>query len=252
VCKLLHILSRSPYQNGSIWEHRVSGRLLNTCKQSIFSVRKTLRGTCPSGRERAVLTCMKLRMARNWLGIAVLGSVTGTAVFGQQANVATPPASGVLAAAHVSWDSIAPADPSPELSASPSASNSLLRTAVLPAKPQPVRTADNQPTDREVRIWKTLVVAQHSAAAFDAWSTRRSIESGNGYERNVLMRPFANSVAIYPMLQIAPFGFDFLSHRMMRSQNRFFRKTWWLPQLASTGASLVFGARNLRVADLKR
>jgi len=192
-------------------------------------------------------------MSKHLLGIAVLGVLTGSTVFAQQAALATPPTSGILAAARVSSDSIAPADPNSELSATPSPSNALVHAAVLPPKPQPVaRTADTQPSAREVRIWKGLMVAQHSAAAFDAWSTRRSIESGNGYERNVLMRPFANSAAIYPMLQIAPFGLDFLSHRMMRSQNRFFRKTWWLPQLASTGASLVCGARNLRVADLKR
>lgn len=51
---------------------------------------------------------------------------------------------------------------------------------------------------REVRIWDGLMVAQRSAMVFDAWSTRRSIERGNGYDRNVLMQPFANSAAIYP------------------------------------------------------
>ena len=196
---------------------------------------------------------MNLRIVKHLLGIAVLGILTGTTVFAQQTAVATPSTAAVLAAARVSSDSIGPADPAAELGSAPSASSTLVRAAVLPPKPQPVvRTAENQPSAREIRIWKGLMVAQHSAAAFDAWSTRRSLESGNGYERNVLMKPFANSAAIYPMLQVAPLGFDFLSHRMMRSQNRFFRKTWWLPQLASTGASLVCGARNLRVANLKR
>lgn len=129
--------------------------------------------------------------------------------------------------------------------------------AMLPLTPQPVLKpttikSESVPTQRELRVWKTLLVAQHSAAAFDAWTTRRSIESGNGFERNILVRPFADSPAIYPALQVAPIAFDYLSHRMMRSQNRFLRKTWWLPQLASTGASLVCGARNLRVANLKQ
>src|SRR5262249_46499606 len=129
--------------------------------------------------------------------------------------------------------------------------------AMVPLTPQPVLKpttiqSENGASQRELRIWKTLLIAQHSAAAFDAWTTRRSIESGNGYERNVLMKPFADSAAIYPMLQIAPAGFDYLSHRMMRSQNRIFRKTWWLPQLVSTGASVWCGSRNLRVANLHR
>ena len=133
----------------------------------------------------------------------------------------------------------------------------LSSAAMLPLTPQPVLKPstiqpENGPTQRELRIWKTLLIAQHSAAAFDAWTTRRSIESGNGFERNILVRPFANSAAIYPALQVVPFGFDYLSHRMMRSQNRLFRKTWWMPQAASTAASLWCGSRNLRVADLKR
>jgi len=130
-------------------------------------------------------------------------------------------------------------------------------TAMLPLTPQPVlKPTTNQhesgASQRELRIWKTLLIAQHSAAVFDAWTTRRSIESGNGYERNVLVRPFASSPAIYPALQVAPLAFDYLSHRMMRSENRLFRKTWWLPQAASTVASLWCGSRNLRVASLKR
>ncbi|PWT94821.1 MAG: hypothetical protein C5B53_12340 [Candidatus Melainabacteria bacterium] len=128
---------------------------------------------------------------------------------------------------------------------------------VLPLTPQPVlkpttMAAENSPSSRESRIWKTLLIAQHSAAAFDAWTTRRSIESGNGFERNILVRPFANSPAIYPALQLAPMAFDYLGHRLMRSRNRFFRNTWWIPQAASTTASLWCGSRNLRVADLKR
>jgi len=129
--------------------------------------------------------------------------------------------------------------------------------AILPLTPQPAlkpttNQPENGPSQRELRVWKTLLIAQHSAAGFDAWTTRRSIESGNGFERNILVRPFANSAAIYPALQVMPFGFDYLSHRMMRSQNRLFRKTWWMPQAASAAASLWCGSRNLRVASLKR
>jgi len=195
---------------------------------------------------------MKLPISKLGLGAIVLATLTAVSAVAQQ-SIATLSATPLLSAANSSPDSLAAADPNVELISTPSASSALVRGAALPLKPQPTtKPSENQPSLGEVRIWKGLIIAQHSAAAFDAWSTRRSIESGNGYERNVLMRPFANSAAIYPILQIAPFGFDFVSHRMMRSQSRIFRKTWWLPQAASTAASLWCGSRNLRVASLKR
>ena len=129
--------------------------------------------------------------------------------------------------------------------------------SVLPLSPEPVlktkasQSADS-PSRRELRVWKSFIVVEHSAAILDAWTTRQALQSGNGYERNLLVKPFADSAAIYPMLQLAPVGFDYLGRRMLRSQNQLFRKTWWLPQLASTGASLWCASRNLRVAGLKR
>jgi hypothetical protein len=54
------------------------------------------------------------------------------------------------------------------------------------------------------------------------------------------------------MLQIMPAGFDFLSHRMMRSQNQLLRRTWWIPQTAAIAGSLWSGSRNVHVANLKR
>jgi hypothetical protein len=110
----------------------------------------------------------------------------------------------------------------------------------------------DRPSRGQIFMWRGLAVADHSAALFDAWSTRASLSSGNGYERDPLMRPFANSAAIYPMLQIAPFGADYLSHRFMRSNHAFLRRAWWVPQVASIGSSMWCGARNLHVADLKR
>jgi hypothetical protein len=131
-----------------------------------------------------------------------------------------------------------------------------LEPAMLPVAPQPASQrlvlSESGPSKKEIRTWRGLVLAQHSAALFDAWSTRNSIQSGNGYERDPLMRPFANSAAIYPMLQIMPAGFDFLSHRMMRSQNQFLRRTWWIPQTVAIAGSLWSGSRNVHVANLKR
>ena len=214
-------------------------------------------GTCPGGHGRAVPTCMKLITSRA-LGTALSGIVLAVAMEGQQAIQSTESHFDKNAPAVTALLSTSPLEGA--ISNTGAATESALavpNAAILPLTPQPVLRpkaihSEGGPSQRELRIWKSLLIAEHSAAAFDAWSTRRSIESGNGFERNVLVRPFANSAAIYPALQIAPLGFDYLSHRMMRSQNRLFRKTWWLPQAASTAASLWCGSRNLRVANLKR
>ena len=122
----------------------------------------------------------------------------------------------------------------PELAALPTAPEPML-------VPQPVVKPSSNPeikdsNRRDVRLWKGLAVAEHSAAVFDGWSTRESLTSGNGYEQDPLMKPFANSAAIYPMLQIAPFGADYLSHRFMRSSH----------------VLMWCAARNVQVADLRR
>jgi len=138
----------------------------------------------------------------------------------------------------------------PELAALPTAPEPML-------VPQPVvkpsSNADTKAATRgEVRLWKGLAVAEHSAAVFDGWSTRKSLTSGNGYEQDPLMRPFAHSAAIYPMLQIAPLGADYLSHRFMRSNHAFLRRVWWFPQVASISSSTWCVVRNVQVADLER
>lgn len=115
----------------------------------------------------------------------------------------------------------------------------LLRSAVIPA--------DTTPLER--RTWMALSLATHGAAAFDAYSTRVSLESGRGYERNPLMKPFAGSGMIYPAAQVLPFGVDYLSRRMMRSDNALLRHTWWLPQLAASAGSTWVAVRNLHVAQ---
>jgi hypothetical protein len=104
----------------------------------------------------------------------------------------------------------------------------------------------------QVHLWQALVLSQHSAAFFDAWSTRKALTSGNGYERNPLLRPFAQSATIYPATQAVPFALDFLSYRMMRSKHPLLRRTWWLPQAVSIAGSAWCGTRNMRVANLQR
>jgi len=158
---------------------------------------------------------------------------------------ADAPASTVLALNSASADGN-----SPELAGLPMSPQPMV--VHQPVAKQVLKLESDWPSRSQIRLWKGFAVAEHSAAVFDAWSTRASLTSGNGYERDPLMKPFANSASIYPMLQIAPFGADYLGYRFMRSKHPVLRRFWWLPQLASISSSMWCGARNLQVADLKR
>jgi hypothetical protein len=116
---------------------------------------------------------------------------------------------------------------------------------VPPAKPVPIIGAENLPSRRK---WLMLSLAQHSAAAFDAYSTREAVSRG-AVEGDPMMRPFANSPAIYAAIQVGPAVLDFVARRMQRSHNNFLRHTWWLPQSASTGLFIFSGVHDLRVAN---
>jgi len=96
------------------------------------------------------------------------------------------------------------------------------------------------------KIWFFLAAVEHGAAVFDAWSTRRAIANG-GHEINPLMKPFANSGAIYAATQAGPLLFDYVGKRMMMSRSPRLRRLWWLPQTASAAASLFSGIHNLGV-----
>lgn len=106
----------------------------------------------------------------------------------------------------------------------------------------------SEPKKPSKRLWYALLVAQHSAAVFDAWSTRDAIQSGRADELNPLLRPFAHSNAIYAATQAGPGLLDYLGHRMMGSPKGWVRRLWWVPQLAGTAGSLWSGAHNLTVA----
>jgi hypothetical protein len=116
---------------------------------------------------------------------------------------------------------------------------------IRPAKPERIIPAEGL---HERRDWLILSIAQHSAAAFDAYSTRQAISS-DAREDDPLMRPFAQSPAIYAAIQGCPVILDFAARRMQRSGNNFIRKTWWLPQSISTGMFLFSGVHNLYVAS---
>jgi hypothetical protein len=126
-------------------------------------------------------------------------------------------------------------------------SPSLSMIRIPPPQSAPVRliSAESLPSRRN---WVALSIAQHAAAAFDAYTTRDAISHG-AVEQDPLMRPFANSSAIYAAIQVCPVALDFAARRMQRSQSNLLRRTWWLPQSVSTGLYLFSGAHNLRVAN---
>jgi hypothetical protein len=95
--------------------------------------------------------------------------------------------------------------------------------------------------------WIALGIAQHSAAAFDAWSTRRALSTGNAQELNPLLRPFSGNSSIYVAIQVGPLLFDYVARRMMTSQYGWARHTWWILQAASTATSIASGAHNLTI-----
>lgn len=102
------------------------------------------------------------------------------------------------------------------------------------------------PVERSAREWLALSIAQHAAATFDAWTTRRSVASGN-VEADPMLKPFVHSDAIYGAIQGTPLVFDFLSRRMQRSDNRIVRRFWWVPQTAMASVSIYCGAHNLAI-----
>ena len=117
---------------------------------------------------------------------------------------------------------------------------------VNPVKPTARPLPEDPNYARNKKIWYSLTAVNHTAAFVDAYSTRRAVQRG-AQELNPLMKPFANSNAMYAATQFVPFGMDYLGHRMMKSNNPVLRKMWWLPQTASTVASLAAGIHNLSV-----
>jgi hypothetical protein len=98
------------------------------------------------------------------------------------------------------------------------------------------------------RSWIVLSITQHSAAVFDAYSTRQAIANG-ATEQNPLLRPFASSPAIYAATQVGPLVLDYAARRMQLSRNSAIRHMWWLPQSTGTAFSICSGVHNMRVAD---
>jgi hypothetical protein len=112
-----------------------------------------------------------------------------------------------------------------------------------PAKPIQMTPAE---TLHPSRAWLALSFVQHSAATFDAYSTRQAIGRG-AVESDPIMRPFAHSGALYGAIQVGPVLLDFVARRMQRSENNFFRRMWWMPQSVATAGFLFSGVHNMGV-----
>lgn len=116
---------------------------------------------------------------------------------------------------------------------------------IVPVYRAPISAVSDR---RQRREWLALSIAAHSAAGFDAWSTRRVISSVPGaQEMNPLLRPFAGNASMYAAVQVLPTALDFLSRRMMHSEHAWARHTWWLPQAVSAVVSISSGVHNVNV-----
>jgi len=155
---------------------------------------------------------------------------------GQELIAALPPTRP--ASASPADITVLPAAPSPRLI------TPAYVPAIQPLKSGRISTPESAPSHR---AWLLLAIAEHSAAGFDAYTTRRAIQLGM-VEDNPLVRPFAQSSAVYPALQTTPFLLDFGGRHMQRSQSSVARHLWWLPQTLSAAASVSAGIHNLHVA----
>jgi hypothetical protein len=113
--------------------------------------------------------------------------------------------------------------------------------------PNPHKTTELAGRGMPPKMWFVLGAVEHGAATFDAWSTRRNISDGTAYETNPLLKPFANSGALYAAIQVAPVMFDLLSKQMLRNSHPWVRRMWWVPQTGSTVASVFSGAHNMSI-----
>jgi len=102
-------------------------------------------------------------------------------------------------------------------------------------------------TPRQRKIWWTLLAAGHTAAVFDAYTTRRAISANDGTEGDPFMRPFSHSDAIYAATQASPALLDFVGRRMMTSHHEALRRFWWLPQTVGVGSSVAAAIHNHRL-----
>lgn len=159
----------------------------------------------------------------------VLVFVLSAAAFAQQENLPLMASSSPAPEAEFSSSLVAAAPAAPMIK------------AVTPVQPE----LKTEQREKNRRNWYLLAAASHSASAFDAWTTNRALRNGS-VELNPMLKPFAGSNSLYPVMQLGPAVTDFVGLRMRRSNRTLVRKLWWVPQAASTAASLTCGIKNMR------
>jgi hypothetical protein len=116
------------------------------------------------------------------------------------------------------------------------------------AKPGTVSVNDLRAEQRRKdRLWMALGVADHTAATFDAWTTRYAVGHYGARELNPTLRPFAGNASLYMAIQVGPALMDYVGKKMMYSRHPLLRHMWWIPQSASLASSLFCGAHNIAV-----
>jgi hypothetical protein len=147
-------------------------------------------------------------------------------------------------------DASTPSMPKPKVN---SDANSTFADPAFP-KPRPFAFQPVKPAIRHGYIsrkekitWYSLMIATHTGAALDAWSTRRALSGNFGHESDPLMRPFAHSRSLYLATQVTPLLMDIIGKRAMMSERPWLHRIWWVPQSAMAGVSFEAGIHNIGV-----
>ena len=123
-----------------------------------------------------------------------------------------------------------------------------LNAFLRPGNPMTVSVTQLAAEERHRQhIWIGLGIAEHSAATFDAWTTRRAITMHGAQELNPMLKPFAGNASLYAAIQVGPAIMDYVGKKMMDSNHSWVRRMWWVPQSASFVSSLFCGVHNLGV-----
>jgi hypothetical protein len=134
-------------------------------------------------------------------------------------------------------------NPDPSLVTAPRVLSPALIMNTPATTPRKKSVSEEHPT--AIKYWRGLTIASSSAGAFDAWTTRRNIETGRFKEENTWLKPFAGNASLYAVMQVRPVLFSYVGHRMLRSNKKWVRNLWWVPQTAQTAANFWCGAKNM-------
>jgi hypothetical protein len=190
------------------------------------------------------------------LGNVVLQVSNSTAIVVQVPDITSPAVtSKELIAPNTSTPvtlSEVPAPSMPKPKANSDVDPSFADPAVPEPRPfafQPVKLAilHGYISRNEKITWYSLLIATHTGAALDAWSTRRALSRNFGREGDPLMRPFVHSGTIYLATQVTPLLIDIIGRRAMMSERPCVRKLWWAPQSAMASVSFEAGIHNVRI-----